>query len=123
MSTSVSSNRKVIDPKVNESWTRGRAAYREKCARELLTIIKPYDESITSVMIWGLPWAGSAPRNELACVQIMAMRDGGMCCGLVNLSKDGHVLHNIASGPTKFSLFMGEETINLKVWNILTKMF
>jgi hypothetical protein len=113
--------RKFIDPIVHESWTRGRASYREKCQQELVPILQQFDSLITSVMIHGLPWAGSSPRNEKAVATIMAIRDGNMCCGTVNLSPHGWVVSKLDPTPTKFEEFVGLNSE--KIWAIMTRIF
>ena len=113
--------RKYIDPLVHESWTRGRAAYREKCQQDLVPILQEFDPLITSTMIHGLPWAGSVPRNPKAVAQLMAVRDGSMCCGTANLSPHGWVLNKEGLDGTKFELFVNAN--GEKIWNIMTRKF
>ena len=115
--------RKYIDPVVHESWTRGRAAYREKCQKDLVPILQEFDPTIIATMIHGKPWASSAPRDERAVSSIWAIRDGSMCCGTAKLSPHGWVVgkQKDTGELTKF-----EEFISLnseKIWAIMTRKF
>lgn len=113
--------RKIIDPVLHESWTRGRALYREKCEQSLVVILKEFNPLITSSRIQGLPWAGSAPRNPKVIVMLMAMLDRNTCCGVAGLSSNGMVVDLTNEGFGKFEEFV--DLHSEKIWAIMTRKF
>lgn len=116
--------RKLIDPKKCESWTRGRAAYREKCEKELLKILSKHYPQTFSIRVVGLPWAGSATMPDDAVAKIIVMQSENSASFMLYLDNVGNLVKLLAARQEEKERMA--EVISSegdRIWEILTRIF